>query len=70
MILFSTDKLYQEALEAASKFNRRLFHERKTRIPFIDSQTRVAQSNSLLWYVKCQRETGKFMIKTRFKKIN
>ena len=28
------------------------------RIPFIDSQTRVAQSNSLLWYMEYQRARG------------
>lgn len=53
-----TDKAYQEALEATSKFNKRLFIDRKTRIPFIDSQTRVAQANSLLWYQPYQREKG------------
>jgi zinc finger protein ubi-d4 len=58
MKLRGTDKVYQEGLEAASKFNKRLFLDRKTRIPFIDSQTRVAQSNSLLWYFDYQREDG------------
>ena len=58
MKLRGTDKVYQEALEAASKFNKRLFLDRKTRIPFIDSQTRVAQSNCLLWYFEYQREEG------------
>jgi hypothetical protein len=30
--------------------------DRKMRIPFIDSQTRVAQANSLLWYDETHRE--------------
>ena len=52
------DKIYEEALEASSKFNKQLGSDRKLRIPFIDSQTRVAQSNCLLWYAEYQRSTG------------
>jgi hypothetical protein len=46
-----------EAIEASSKFNRRMLHERKSRLPFIDSQTRVAQANSLMWYNETHRDT-------------
>ena len=53
-----SDKTYEEALEASAKFNKQLTGERKMRIPFIDSQTRVAQSNSLLWYMEYQRARG------------
>ncbi len=49
------DKLYQEAIEASSKFNKRLFNERKMRIPFIDSQTTVAQANCMIWNMEYQR---------------
>jgi len=41
--------MYQEAVEASAKFNKRLFNERRMRMPFIDSQTRVAQTNSMIW---------------------
>jgi zinc finger protein ubi-d4 len=49
------DKSYEEALEASVKFNKRLCSERKMRIPFIDSQTRVAQTNSMFWLSEYQR---------------
>jgi zinc finger protein ubi-d4 len=54
--LRGSDSKYQEALEASSKFNKQICRERQTRIPFIDSQTRVAQTNCLMWYMKYQRE--------------
>jgi hypothetical protein len=36
--------VYQEALEASAKFNRELEKDRKARLPFLESQTRVAQT--------------------------
>lgn len=57
--LRGNDKAYQEALEASSKFNKNLFNERKMRIPFIDSQTRVAQTNCMMWLMEYQRITTK-----------
>ncbi len=52
LLTFSrNDKSYQEALEASSQFNKRLCSERKMRIPFIDSQTRVAQTNCMMWWL-------------------
>jgi len=50
-----SDKSYEEALEASVKFNKRLCRERKHRLPFIDSQTRVAQTNSMFWLGEYQR---------------
>ena len=44
-------------MEASSKFNKRLCSERKMRIPFIDSQTRVAQTNCMMWLYEYQRIT-------------
>ena len=49
------DKQYQEALQASSKFNKRLLNERKMRIPFIDSQTKVAQANCMIWHLEYER---------------
>lgn len=49
------DKMYQEAIEASSKFNKRLVNERKMRIPFLDSQTTVAQANCMIWSTEYQR---------------
>jgi hypothetical protein len=52
-----TNKLYEEAIEASAKFNKRLVRERKMRIPFIDSQTTVAQGNCMIWNQEYQRST-------------
>lgn len=49
------DKMYQEAIQATRSFNRRLIWDRKLRVPFIDSQTRVAQGNSMFWLMEYQR---------------
>ncbi len=38
------EKSYQEALIASAKFNKELDRDRKSRIPFLESQTRVAQT--------------------------
>lgn len=43
-------------MEASSTYNKRMLSERKMRIPFIDSQTKVAQSNNcMLWLMEYQR---------------
>ncbi|XP_072181934.1 zinc finger protein ubi-d4-like isoform X2 [Diadema setosum] len=56
----STDfeQFYKEALENASNFNSRMMAERKLRLPFLDSQTGVAQNNSYLWFQKRHRGQG------------
>ena len=41
---FFADSSYKEYLESAVSFNRKLNEERKMRLPYIDSQTGVAQS--------------------------
>jgi len=68
------DKSYQEAIEASSKFNKRLINERKMRIPFIDSQTTVAQANCMIWNMEYQRMKSnkigyvyRYPVKTWFK---
>lgn len=50
-----TNRVYEEAIEASAKFNKRLVTERKTRLPFLDSQTTVAQSNCMIWNKEHQR---------------
>ncbi|RNA11626.1 zinc finger DPF3-like [Brachionus plicatilis] len=50
------DKMYQEAIQATRSFNKRLIWDRKLRVPFIDSQTRVAQGNSMMWLMEYQRK--------------
>lgn len=50
-----SNKVYEEAIEASAKFNKRLIKERKTRLPFLDSQTTVAQGNCMIWNKEYQR---------------
>jgi zinc finger protein ubi-d4 len=40
---FFNDAAYKEIIENSETFNTRLCIERRLRIPFLDSQTRVAQ---------------------------
>jgi len=44
-----TEKYYREVIENASSYNARLCSERKLRLPFLDSQTGVAQNHSNLY---------------------
>lgn len=50
-----TNSKYEEAIEASAKYNKTLFRERKTRLPFLDSQTTVAQGNCMIWNREYQR---------------
>ncbi|XP_011680113.1 zinc finger protein ubi-d4 B isoform X4 [Strongylocentrotus purpuratus] len=52
------EQFYKEALENASNFNSRMMSERKLRLPFLDSQTGVAQNNCFLWFQKRHRAQG------------
>jgi zinc finger protein ubi-d4 len=53
-----SDSFYREAIENSSNYNNRLVVERKTRLPFIDSQTGVAQNDCFLWMQKWERMPG------------
>ncbi len=46
------DELYREALLQSAKFNKKFISDRKNRIPLIDSQTLIAQSNCALWNIE------------------
>ena len=46
-------------MEHAASYNTRLCLERKMRLPFLDQQTGVAQSDCALWMHKWQRMPGK-----------
>lgn len=52
------DQFYQEAIEHCRSYNARLRAERSVRMPFLDSQTGVAQNNCYIWMEKCQRQPG------------
>lgn len=46
---------YKESIRSSSSFNQRLLKDRKFRLPFLDSQTRVAQNDCYLWFEKNDR---------------
>nr|XP_018669421.1 zinc finger protein isoform X1 [Ciona intestinalis] len=52
------DGFYKEALEHCRTFNSRLMTERRVRLPYLDSQTRVAQSDCCLWFKRRHRGPG------------
>lgn len=52
------DATYKEAIESSANFNTRLCIERRMRLPFLDSQTGVAQNHSNLFMHKRQRMPG------------
>lgn len=50
--------MYKETLENSANYNTRLCIERRMRLPFLDSQTGVAQNHSSLFMHKRQRMPG------------
>ncbi|XP_031356116.1 zinc finger protein ubi-d4 B-like isoform X2 [Photinus pyralis] len=52
------DTSYREILESAANYNTRLCIERRLRLPFLDSQTGVAQNHSSLYMNKRHRMPG------------
>lgn len=52
------EQYYRDAMEQCHNYNARLCAERSVRMPFIDSQTGVAQSNCYIWMEKRHRGPG------------
>uniref|UniRef100_A0A1S4L2G6 Requim, req/dpf2, putative n=1 Tax=Ixodes scapularis TaxID=6945 RepID=A0A1S4L2G6_IXOSC len=52
------DPAYKDAMESSSSANTRLVVERRLRLPFLDAQTGVAQSDCALWMPRWQRMPG------------
>ena len=52
------DHRYKDAVQHASSFNAQLSRERRLRLPFLDSQTGVAQNHSQLLHTQYQRKPG------------
>uniref|UniRef100_A0A3B4A945 DPF1-3 N-terminal domain-containing protein n=1 Tax=Periophthalmus magnuspinnatus TaxID=409849 RepID=A0A3B4A945_9GOBI len=50
---------YREAIEHCRSYNARLCAERSVRMPFLDSQTGVAQNNCYIWMEKQHRRPGR-----------
>ncbi|XP_035717339.1 zinc finger protein DPF3-like isoform X2 [Vespa mandarinia] len=55
---FLNDTAYREAIENSSNYNSRLCRERRLRMPFLDSQTGVAQNHSTLFMSSRERLPG------------
>lgn len=55
-----TKKYYKERIDNAASYNSRLCSEKKLRLPFLDSQTGVAQNHSNLWMLYRYRSPGQF----------
>nr|XP_012596467.1 zinc finger protein DPF3 isoform X1 [Microcebus murinus] len=56
--LWLGDQFYKEAIEHCRSYNSRLCAERSVRLPFLDSQTGVAQNNCYIWMEKRHRGPG------------
>ncbi|XP_030634880.1 zinc finger protein DPF3 [Chanos chanos] len=52
------DQFYREAIEHCRNYNARLCAERSVRLPFLDSQTGVAQNNCYIWMERHHRGPG------------
>lgn len=52
------DQFYREAIEHCRSYNARLRAERSVRLPFLDSQTGVAQNNCYIWMERHHRGPG------------
>ncbi|KAG9333119.1 hypothetical protein JZ751_013473, partial [Albula glossodonta] len=52
------EEFYREAIEHCRSYNARLCAERSMRLPFLDSQTGVAQGNCYIWMEKTHRGPG------------
>uniref|UniRef100_A0A8C9VPB2 D4, zinc and double PHD fingers family 2, like n=1 Tax=Scleropages formosus TaxID=113540 RepID=A0A8C9VPB2_SCLFO len=52
------EQYYKDAMEQCHSYNARLCAERSVHMPFLDSQTRVAQSNCYIWMEKRHRSPG------------
>lgn len=55
---YMNDPIYRETIENAAAFNSRLAGDRTQRLPFLDSQTGVAQNHSSLWMEPRHRLPG------------
>ncbi|XP_061658853.1 zinc finger protein ubi-d4 isoform X2 [Syngnathoides biaculeatus] len=53
------EQCYRDAMEQCHNYNARLCAERSVRLPFLDSQTGVAQSNCYIWMEKRHRGPGR-----------
>ena len=56
--MFTSSVHYKEMLEQVAVYNKYLRNERQDRLPYLDSQTGVAQSDCFIWRSRSQRRRG------------
>jgi len=56
--MMGNDSIYVELLEHCKNYNGRLMNERRARLPYLDSQTKVAQKDCSLWFERRHRGPG------------
>ena len=55
---FPHSSFYREAVENMVTYNTQLLKERRDRLPFVDAQTGIAQSDCHLWRSRLERRRG------------
>jgi len=65
-----SEQYYREALENVASYNSRLCTERRQRLPFLDSQTGVAQNHTNLWIPYRYRGPGRLSYSGHFLSIS
>uniref|UniRef100_K1PVM8 Zinc finger protein ubi-d4 n=1 Tax=Magallana gigas TaxID=29159 RepID=K1PVM8_MAGGI len=58
VLIMGGENLFKDAIEHTANLNMRMGIERKLRLPFLDSQTGVAQSHTSLWHPYRDRQPG------------
>lgn len=64
--LHLNEQFYREAVDNVASYNSRLCSERRLRLPFLDSQTGVAQNHSNLFIPYRYRNPGLLQLFTNF----
>ena len=55
---FNISAFYKEALDNVVTYNAQVMRERRSRLPYVDAQTGIAQSDSYNWRKRSERQKG------------
>lgn len=58
MLKHTNSSFYREAVENVVAYNLQLMRERKSRLPYVDAQTGIAQSDCHLLHSRLERRRG------------
>ena len=58
---YFSSQTYKEALDNAVAFSKRLTEDRKSRVPFFDSQTGLNQQDCYIWRSRAERKRGRLL---------